>query len=205
MLSLFTRYLIQYKRVCIPYIGTFEIVQQSPQLNFADKLLTAPVFTTYYQKQEALSDHQVNFFAASSSQFEKEQLREELALFGKKLKYSLKQQPLNWKGFGTIIYSSDEIIFEPFHNEFDALGPVAAEKVMRGHDAHKIVVGDHQITSGELKASELKSTRATPVKKVSWPVLIGWIILVLAIIAIIYVLIHGNFQPSSAGLNYKLP
>src|SRR3954447_24100404 len=85
VLAQLTKYLIQYRKVCIPQIGTFEIIQQSPQLRVADQMMTAPFYLTNFSRQELLHDHQVNFFRGKNIQ-QREELQNELVSFGEELK-----------------------------------------------------------------------------------------------------------------------
>jgi hypothetical protein len=197
VLPLLTKYLIQYKRVCIPYIGTFEIVQQSPRLNIADKLFTPPGFTTLYRRQDAVSDHQFHYIAIASKE-EKEKLQEELSLFGQKLQQKIQHTPFSWKGFGTLSYSANELVFEPQEMQLESLQRVPADKVIRKNEAHQMLVGDREMNSHE--AAEGIHTR-----RVTYPVylILGWVILLLAIATIAYFLYLNRFEPSGAGL--KLP
>jgi hypothetical protein len=194
VISILTKYLLQYKRVCIPHIGTFEIVQQSPQLSIADKLFTPPFFTIRYLQQDAVPEHQFNFFSWSDPS-KKEILKEELFNFGAELKSRIRETPFQWNGFGTLRYASDELVFEPRSIELESLQRVPAEKVIRYNAEHSMLVGDQQMTRQQV-------TRVLHKKSSRWPsaIVVGWIILVLAVLAIIILLYLEKFQPASSGL-----
>jgi hypothetical protein len=194
VIPILTKYLLQYKRVCIPHIGTFELVQQSPQLSIADKLFTPPFFTIRYLHQDAVPEHQFNFFSWSDPS-RKEILKEELFNFGAELKSKIKDAPFQWNGFGTLRYASDGVIFEPHPIELDSLQRVPAEKVIRYNAEHSMLVGDQQMTRQQV-------TRVLHKKSSRWPsaIVLGWIIFVIALIAIIILLYLGKFQPAASGL-----
>jgi hypothetical protein len=194
VIPILTKYLLQYKRVCIPHIGTFEIVQQSPQLSIADKLFTPPFFTIRYLHQDAVPEHQFNFFSWSDPS-RKEILKEELFNFGAELKSRVKDAPFQWNGFGTLRYASDELVFEAHPIELDSLQRVPAEKVIRYNAEHSMLVGDQQMTRQQVnRVLHKKSSR--------WPsaIVIGWIILALTVVAIIILLYLGRFQAAASGL-----
>jgi hypothetical protein len=199
VLPLLTKYLIQYKRVCIPHIGTFEIVQHSPQLDIADKLFIPPRFTTKHLKQDAVPEHQFNFFA-SSEDAEKEKLKDDLSSFGQNLKHKIEKGPFRWTGFGTLSYAANEVVFEPQAIELDSLQNIPAEKVIRLNVAHHVLVGDREFTSHQMMEQALRDSG----HKRPLYMIIGWIILILAILAIIFILYTGNFQTGSAGSGYGL-
>ena len=193
MLSILTDYLLRYKTVCIPNIGTFEIVQQSPLLNFAEKICLPPAFSTEYKDQQQLSDHQINTIAATHK-LTSEQLRNQLIEFGKQLRTHIAKQPFYWKGFGTLRCTSDTVIFVPAPIDINSLKPVTADKVMRGTADHSMVIGDKEMTF-----QQATDALQIPVTKKHYPLWIGWIVVALALIAILVILYLGNFEPSSAG------
>jgi len=194
VLSLFTRYLLQYKKVCIPTIGTFEIVQLAPVLNFTDKLFLPPSYTTNFLKKDQLSEHQVNYFA-SCNQFEKDTLRQELISFGEKFRNIIKKGPYQWNGFGTLQIDSDNVVFHPVMISLDSFQNIHAKKVMRGTSDHNMIMGDREIT-----VQEATMVLSTPKTRKPVYMIIGWILLAIAILIIFYILFTGHFEPNSSGL-----
>lgn len=194
VLPLFTKYLLQYKRVCIPHVGTFELVLQSPRLDVAGKLFTPPSFTTKYLTEDALPDHQFHFFAHSVPA-EKEKLEQELRSFGRDLKDRIEKVPFRWNGFGTLRYTSNELVFEPSEIRLDSLQGLKADRVIRPNLAHDLLVGDQHLSSVETAKTIDRTDYKMPVSMV-----IGWIVLLLALIAIIIILYTGNFQTGTSGL-----
>lgn len=200
MLELITKYLVQNKRVCIPHIGTFEIVQQPPQLDIADKLFTAPVFTTKYSRQDNVAEHQFESFTIDNFKT-KEELRQELDSFGKNLKSKIQQSPFEWAGFGTLYSTEDTIVFEPQKIELPALQSIPAEKVIRPNKEHHVLVGDQE-TSKVFHAVE-QTNHILKANKRSLTLTIGLTLLVLAIIGIIVILYLGDFSITASGLKLK--
>src|SRR5215213_9525097 len=179
VLASLTKYLVQYKRVSIPHVGTFEIVQESPKLHIGDKTITAPMFITKYVNNDRVPDHQFHFIACCEKT-EKEKLQEELSQFGKKLKNRIENSPFCWKGFGTLRYASSQVVFDPQSLEFDSLKFIPAQKVMRQNVQHSVLVGDQQMTS-----HQVTNTLSKPGKRMPLYMIIGWILFILAVIAII--------------------
>ena len=198
VLALLTKYLVQYKRVCIPHIGTFEIVQQSPQLLIADKTISAPVFTTRYVNNDRVPEHQVHFIA-SCEHATKESLEEELSLFGRNLKTSIQNSPFYWNGFGTLRFASSELVFDPQNIQFDSLQYIPAKKVIRENAQHHVLVGDRQMMSSG-QSSQVIEENVEKKPAPSMEMFIGWIVLFVTVALIVYLLIIGNFQPGISGL-----
>ncbi|MFL5811273.1 MAG: hypothetical protein ACJ749_17255 [Flavisolibacter sp.] len=200
VLALLTKYLVQYKRVSIPHIGTFEIIQQSPELKIADKLITPPSFITRYVNNDRVPEHQVRFIA-SSEHYTKETLEEELSLFGENLKNRIQNSPFSWNGFGTLRYASSELVFDPQQIQFDSLQFMPAVKIMRENAQHRVLVGDRQMISSNTPTESYARIAKRP--GLSLEMFIGLIILLLAVALIIYLLFIGNFEPAAAGLRLK--
>lgn len=197
VLSLFTKYLVQYGRVCIPHIGTFELETQPPRHDIADKRFMPPTFVTRYSRLEKLSAHQSSYFAFSNHS-SREKMEDEIASFGAQLKNKIRQAPFQWNGLGTLRLQSSEILFEPAGIKLSSLNPVPAHKVIRENVQHQVLVGDHQMTSQQVSDSIQK-----PLEKYPLYMRAGWIILALAVITIIVLLYLGKFQVSSSGLKWS--
>lgn len=189
MLPLLTKYFIQYKRVCIPHVGTFELLQQPAQLNVADKSLAPPSFKTRYLNLEIISPHQFEFLDSE---------KEALNLYGEKLKNKIQRSGFYWKGFGKLIYSSNEIKFEAEELEIASLQTIQAKKVLRENVQHNMLVGDQEMTSQQVTDVLNKAEYKRPLFMI-----IGWIVFILAIIAIIILLYLKNFQTASSGIQTR--
>lgn len=188
-----TKYLILYKKVCIPHIGTFEVIQQPPQLNVADKLVYPPSFQTNFSTEDFIPEYQYDFLA--SAEIEKEKIRKELFLFGEKLRNRIFQSPFYWKGFGTLRSNAGEIVFEAEKMETLSLQNIAAQKVLRENVQHRILVGDREISSQQINEGVNEIRTAIP-----WFIITGWAILIFTVIVIFLILYFKNFHGTATGL-----
>jgi hypothetical protein len=193
VLPLLTKYLLRYKRVCIPGVGTFEIVQQSPQLNVADKLITAPAYTVKHNLTDQVPDQQVQFLASAGTK--NESFSQELFSFGEKLKRKIQESPFHWNGLGTLRSAASEIVFEPDAIMLPSLQAVPARKVLRENVQHNVLVGDREMTSQQVtdKLNYVEYKRP-------WFIIFGWTVLVLALIAVVIFLYLQHFQTTSTGM-----
>lgn len=194
MLTLLTKYLVQYKRVSIPHIGTFEIVQHSPELVIADKKITAPVFITKYIHNDQVPDHQVHFI-----QNNEQVAREELSSFGENLSKSIQKHPFCWNGFGTLRYDSSRFVFDPESIELNSLSHITAAKVIRKNARHTKLVGDLEMTGDHI--TQVFNQPGVKKHRELYMVL-GWIVFFLALIATAYILFLGRFEVSASGLRW---
>jgi hypothetical protein len=169
---------------------------QPPRLDVADKLILSPMYHTQYRREYEVSDHQLHFLVNESS--EEESSGRDLFSFGEKLNGRIQHSPFYWKGFGTLRYASSEIVFEPDEISLQALQPIPAHKVLRENVQHQMLVGDQQMSSQQITdvLNQVETKR-------SWVTIAGWIVLALAVTAILLYLYSKNFQTSSTGLRTR--
>ena len=197
VLAILTKYLLQYRRLSIPHVGTFELVQQPAEFNVVDKLIQSPSFHLNWHGNDSLPEHQLSYLAACV-QADKEKIREELDSFGKTFKKKVSHQAFSWNGVGTLSNKSGAVFIERENIKIVGLDAVPANKLIRENVQHSVLVGDHQMSS-----QQVTDTLASPAKRKSYAVLIGWILFILAVLAIIFVLYKGEFNPLSSGLKMK--
>jgi predicted nucleic acid-binding Zn ribbon protein len=80
----------------------------------------------------------------------------------------------------------------------EGLQPVPAQKVLRENVQHNMLVGDQEMTSQQVTdvLNRVESKRA-------WFMVLGWIVFILAVIAIIILLYMKKFQTTSTGLQLR--
>lgn len=192
MLNLLTNYLLQYRSVNIPSVGTIKLVQQAAQLNIADKVILPPAFVAEIVQDKNIPDHQL-FFLSAALQQEKAAVLEQLQALGERLNERIKNGGYHWKGIGMIRESR-----EPMKLALPALEPVVAERVLRPGAEHNVLVGDQHLTSTQLSALQ-EEVEEVAEKERSVFVIIGWVLLFLSILYIIFVLYQGRFRIGSTG------
>jgi hypothetical protein len=201
VLNQLTKYLLQYRRVSIPSVGTIQLVQQPATLDVASKLLLPPSFKAEWTDDETVSDHQLRFLSAGLEQ-ETANVRASLQALGLQLSEQVRSEGFHWKGIGLIRQNGDAVPLS-----LDALEPVAAQRVLRHGAEHNVLVGDQQMTSTQI--AELREEGPAAGKR-SLFVIVGWIILLLSILYILFVLYKGKFRMGATGsqqapTSYLLP
>lgn len=169
---------------------------QSPQLDVAGQRISSPVYITHYKTEGQVSDHQFHFL--TNGKGERDSFMKELFSFGEKLKRKIQSSPFYWKGFGTLSFSSNELLFEPDEIILEGLQPVPAQKVLRENVQHNMLVGDQEMTSQQVTEVLSKVEPKRP-----WFITLGWILFILALVAIIILLYTKNFQTTSTGLQLR--
>jgi len=191
VLQTLQQYLFQFGRVGIPRIGTLEIVQEAPRLDVADKQMQPPRYRLQLLSETGVSDHQQRYFSQLHPS------AGSLDDYGNQVRNALQSSPYSISGMGTLRLSGGNIVFDPFDIHPASLEPVPAEKVIRRDVKHAMLVGDREMTGEQV--SEWRKAK----KRMPSYVLAGWILLGLALIAIIVLLALGKFSASGAGLRTR--
>ena len=191
MLHHLTRYLLQYKQVCIPHAGTFQLVQQPPYLNVPDKLLEPPAYSFEWTPKENPSVHQLIFLQRSMQQ-ETSIVQNQLQSFGLLFKQKLQNGGFVWEGLSTVTNEGQGLPVS-----LPCLQAVPAEKVIRQDALHTVLVGDKELTSAQVLEKNAAAPFDNPNRRVA--VVIGWIVLFLSLIAICVLLYLGNFNVAASG------
>lgn len=191
MFDILTRYLHQYGQLYIPYIGSFEVVEQPARLEFAERLMYPPAFEIRYSEEGGLRDTQVEYLQEEWDT-DGSTVEQRLQQFGRQLKDRLSAGSFTWPGLGILHYRQNRVGFEgaPLVN----LAPVEAHKVIREHAQHTVLIGEQEVQSGDVAGYIQDAVR----KRSVW-VLVGWILLGLALLFLAYYFYKEGFRPESTG------
>lgn len=192
MLQHLTDYLLHFRRISIPELGTIELVQQPATLDIANKVIYPPYYKAVFSEKQDGAVHQLQYL--QSVMGTEVAVPEKLRSVGAELKQKMRQQPFTWQGIGTFEYAADKISFRP-QDLSNLLQPVPAHKVLREHVQHSVLVGDQMVLSDGTVEQHAAAKRARDLT-----ITIGWIVAVLAIAFIIYYLYERGFIPEASGL-----
>lgn len=187
-----TNYLLQYRRISIPSVGTIRLIQQPAQLDVANKIITPPSFTTEISCDESVPEHQLAFLSAALQE-ERGRVLDRLSDLGQRLQSKLQGNGFEWKGIGWISQSGATSEVAPA-----MLQPVRAERVLRPGAEHSVLVGDQQRTSGQMSGLKEEAGLVAEKERSVW-MIVGWTLLGLAILYIVFLLYQGKFRVGSTG------
>ena len=187
-----TNYLLQYRTVSIPSVGTIRLVHQPSQLDVADKIITPPGFTAEISSEETVSEHQLAFLAAALQE-EKDGVMRRLTELGKRLHSKMQDKGFEWKGIGIIRPSGEPVVVTP-----TLLEPVRAERVLRPDARHSVLVGDQERSSEQMAVTKEDVSGVAQKERSLW-MMLGWILLGLAILYIVFLLYQGKFRVGATG------
>jgi hypothetical protein len=167
-------YLLLHNNVSVPGLGTFLLERRPAQMDFANKLVHAPVYSLTY-KESVEDTTALCSWLASYWNISFESASERFETFTGKIK---RLQSLVWDGVGVITRRPAGIVFTP-ERPIQAK-PVPAHKVIREKSTHMVRVGEDQRSSAEME-SMLQT--ADTVRKSNW-----WVwAMVIGIPAIIFI------------------
>ncbi|HEY9362171.1 MAG TPA: hypothetical protein VIQ00_02835 [Chitinophagaceae bacterium] len=200
--ELLYQFLIQYKKLSLPGIGSLIVLRQPAQSDFFNKAFSAPAFSfAFDQKQDASSKKLFSWLSTLLGCTDDEAIKK-INDFCIDLKSRLhEQRSIQWSGVGS--FKTDEegnISFEPETKRFFFEKDIIAEKVLRANPEHRMMVGEVEKTSSQM--TELLS-QPEEIKRSNWwvwPLIIG----IIAITFIGWYFSTHGLQTNSSGLQHKV-
>lgn len=166
MFSTLYQYLIQYKQLPVPGIGTFLLERQPAVIRFTDKMVDPPSYTFALQTMDYAASK--NFFTWLSNMLEIAE-RDAIVRFND-FAFDLKKNIdegniITWQGVGVLSKGfGREIKFTPFTQNKGMDAPIHAEKIIREKPEHIIRVGETERTAEQMTQMLQKQE----VKKSHW-------------------------------------
>lgn len=197
MFAHLTNYLLHYRQVGIPEIGAFKMEQQHASMNMSERLIQPPAYTIQFNDSDFVSEHQLSVLAGKMNNDIKS-VREQLAELGRNLNSHLQKESFLWKGLGELENVDNAIQFHPAPALASFLQPVPAERMLREHVQHTVLVGEKEVQTGEVVVEELPKRKWSPV------MIIAWILVVLSIAFIGFYFYQKGLKPSSSGNQMKI-
>ena len=180
--------LILNKKLIVPGIGNFSVNRKSAEANFLNKLIHPPVYSIALEKESG--DPSENFFLRLGEllNISESEAKSRFNDFVFDLKNKISAgNDMFWKGVGTLSANRNGSV-RLLPSEISILEePVAAEKVLRQHAEHNVLVGEKERTSVEMSA--LLSQTGT--RKSKW-----WIVTLIAGVLMLAFLIW-NFSKNN--------
>ncbi len=196
LFALLTEYFLQHKKISIPSIGRFELREHPARLDFGEKLIHPPSYEVVFTQGSA-SDPALIDYLSNRQHLDRQSAGDKLNAMGETLRSRLADRPLTWAGIGQLSRNRQELVFTPAL-EYYQPEPVHAEKVVREHEAHTVLVGDREFqkTTEEVVA-ETSTKTFKPV------LLIGFILLLLALAFIGWQLYLAGWDISAARSRWR--
>lgn len=159
-------YLLQFRQLPIPGLGTILVERKPAQTDFVNKQLLPPSFSFKFDKYFDAPDKEFfTFLAAQNDMADYEAIR-----WYNEWSYELRNKirtdnPVVLEKVGMLKKDlSGDIVFVPAPPLDLALEPVAAERVIRQNAKHTVLVGDREWTNEEaaenLSGDESKESKA---------------------------------------------
>jgi len=179
-------YLLQHKSLSIPGLGTIFVERSPAQADFTNRRVLPPTFQFGFDKYFDAPDK--DFFGYLSNQHSMADY--EAMRWYNEWAFDLRNQiksnhPVTLPGVGILKKDlTGEIIFVPNARVNSWLDPAPAAKVIHADERHTLLVGDREISSGDIEV--YRNTEGKYVEKESW-----WIYaVILAAIALIVLFFH---------------
>ena len=144
-------FLIQHKQLNVPGIGTFLLEKKPSRIDFVNKLVQPPAYCISFQTSNQASSNKLFSWLASSLSISDRDAVVRFNDFAFELKKKIDEGSIvKWTGVGTLEKKDELIKFLPEKN-VAIEKPVPAEKIIREHAEHTMLVGEQEMTSTEME------------------------------------------------------
>lgn len=193
------QYLIFNKQLSLPGVGTISIQRIAGEHDIANKLFTAPRYSIEMDNsRDKPSRNLFNWLTRELNIPEWDAVRM-VNDFSFDLKNNITTTgAVTWKNIGRLHRDeTGSIVLEALPVELESEAPVLAEKVIREHAEHTVLVGEKERTSSEMEM--MLGAEPGMAKRRDF----GWIIaVILAVLALMFIGLYFSekgLKPSSAG------
>ena len=193
-------FLIRHKQLYIPGIGNFLLEKKAAKADFLNKCIHPAAYSISFQNSGQSSSKKIYSWLANVLNISDRDAVIRFNEFTFDLKKKIDEgNIIKWKGVGTLEKTNEQIKFLPEEN-LAVEKSVTAEKIIREHAEHTMLVGEQEMTSTEM---EELLTPVLTIKKSRWwilPLIIG--IVVFAFLA--WYFYKNGLEVSSLGNQEKL-
>ena len=143
-------FLIRHKELNVPGIGTFLLERKAARADFLNKCIHAPVHSISLLNSNVAASKKVFSWLSRSLNISERDAVIRFNEFAFDLKKKIDEGSIiKWKGVGSLEKIENQINFLP--EEVVIEKPVPAEKVIREHAEHTMLVGEQERTSTEME------------------------------------------------------
>lgn len=193
MFQLLYKYLVLSKKVIIPGIGVFYIERKPAKLDFANKVFVSPNLQINYAPEAILTDNRMYAFLAREQKIDEPEAVSRYHKFANNLKEDLsKHSTVELPGLGVLKQNAEgELSFAAIPVLKDYFPAAVAERILREHVEHNVLVGDIHRTNTEMKEMLTDDQlTASPAKDYWWIFAIG--LGIIGIATIVYYYLHNG-------------
>jgi hypothetical protein len=146
------QYLVLYKQLNVPGIGTFLIERKPADIDFASKLVNPPAYTIALHHGNTSPSQKIFNWLSESQNISERDALSRFNDFAFELRNKIMSgEKLQWDGIGTLSKGlAGEIRFEAALKGMTIGTPVPANKVIRENAEHTVRVGENHKTSAEM-------------------------------------------------------
>ena len=144
-------FLIRHKQISLPGIGVISLQLQTAKTKFIDHEVLPPGYSFAFSSKDQSSTQKLPDWIAHAQGISETEANDRFKEFVDEIKKQLQDgKEIIWTGVGKLSKGlMNEIEFEPEKKELAFLQPVIAEKVIREHARHVVVVGEREKTASE--------------------------------------------------------
>ncbi|MGJ7033522.1 hypothetical protein [Niabella hirudinis] len=180
MFPILSAYLYQEKKITLPGIGRFELIPVNASTGF--QTVEAPGWEIRFTENKAVesSENPEGLFAllGSKEAISRDESRQQFEEFARNILVKLNdQETVEWENVGILEKPDTRIAFTPKAIPLSPFTGIAAQKVLRDHAHHPVLVGEKETSLGAAREQlQERSAKKSNSKKITWIVLAAIII-----------------------------
>ena len=199
-------FLIRNKQLCLPEIGVISLQLQPAKTKFIDRSVLPPGYSFRFSIMDQASTNKLTNWIAHELNISETEAIARFNDFVYEIKKQLQEgKEVVWNGVGKFSKGlMNEIEFESEKKALAFYQPVLAEKVIRDHARHIVMVGEREKTASDI-SEIMAETEGTAVSRTNWWV---WPVALLVFSLIFlgwYFSEHGIKPSSSANTERSIP
>ncbi|MFT4092995.1 MAG: hypothetical protein QM640_05095 [Niabella sp.] len=204
MFDLLTKYLLEYKKLAIPYLGVFELKPKQANNDLIERAISAPGWTVAFQAAQnpvdALHNDELYNWLAANGNIARSEVFNKIDSFGKEIDARLlKEEEVIWPGLGVLIAADHTVKFIPAEASLLPFTNVAARKVVRENTSHTTLVGDKETTTAKMREQLLPDDEPRRQGNI-----ILWVLVAVAAIAAIWYFAQNGCNKAATGNRQKV-
>ncbi|AHF17414.1 hypothetical protein [Niabella soli] len=189
MFSILTTYLYQHKKLALPGIGNFELQPQSASTSF--DTVAAPGWNIVFSenKSATAADNPDSFYdlLGLKESLSRANAQQQFEEFARNMVVKLNDnETIDWEDVGLLQKPDHHISFTPKAPTTSLFSNVAAQRVIREHADHQLLVGEKETTKNAALEEMLWEERSNRRKTITWV-----IVAAVAVIAALFFLKNG--------------
>lgn len=199
-----TTYLFEQKKLWLPHVGIFKLIEKNAESDFINESIASPGLQVAFEAEDSSSDPINNdglfIWLAQNMNVSQSEASELFENFSKEIETKLNDgEVIDWQGLGQLKKTNADIFFTPSSSVLSPFSEVTAKKIIREHGNHATLVGDKETTTEQMRV-QLQTTETEKKPRTT----AMWILLAASLICAAWYFSQSGCNKSATGNRQKV-